>query len=60
MNKEDKHKMKEHKKNPIIDLADSINHSQTGDLNQLPKGSLIITTIIVVIGILLWIFVFNR
>jgi hypothetical protein len=40
MDKEDKRKMEECKKNPMANFADSVNHSQFGDLSQLTKGSL--------------------
>lgn len=54
MDKEDKSKMEEYKKNPIANFSDSVNRSQMGDLSQLTKGSLItrIITTVIVIGIL--------
>ena len=54
MDKEDKRKMEEYKKNPMANFSDSVNRSQMGDLSQLTKGSLItrITTTVIVIGIL--------
>lgn len=58
MDKEDKRKIKEYKKNPMANFADSVNRSQIGDLSNLTKGSLLtrIITSIVVIGILFLIF----
>ncbi|MNN29400.1 hypothetical protein D3C81_1430000 [compost metagenome] len=54
MDKEDKRKMEEYKKNPMANFSDSVNRSQMGDLSQLTKGSLItrIITTVIVIGIL--------
>lgn len=54
MDKEDKRKIEEYKKNPMINFADSINRSKIGDLRELTKGNWftkIITTVII-IGIL--------
>lgn len=58
MDKEDKRKIEEYKKNPMSNFADSVNRSQIGDLSQLTKGSLLtrIITTVVVIGILSLIF----
>ena len=58
MDKEDKRKIEEYKKNPMANFADSVNRSQIGDLSNLTKGSLLtrIITSIVVIGILFLIF----
>ena len=55
MDKEDKRKTEEYKKNPMTNFADSINRSHIGDLSQLTKGSLITRLIssVVVIGILI-------
>ncbi|HHV35693.1 MAG TPA: hypothetical protein GXX59_08990 [Syntrophomonadaceae bacterium] len=42
MNKKDeqeKRKIEEHKKHPMINFADSINRSMIGDLESLTKGS---------------------
>ena len=52
--KQDKRKIEEYKKNPMINLADSINRAQMGDLSGLTKRGLIntIITIVVIIGIL--------
>ncbi|VYU44489.1 hypothetical protein [Clostridium tertium] len=54
MDKEDKRKIEEYKKNPMANFADSVNRSQISDLSNLTKGSLLtrIITSIVVIGIL--------
>ena len=58
MDKEEKLKIKEYKKNPMANFADSVNRSQIGDLSQLRKGSFLTRIIItvVVIGILSLIF----
>ncbi|EDK32636.1 DUF6366 family protein [Clostridium kluyveri] len=58
MDKEDKRKMEEYKKNSMANLADSVNRSQIGDLSQLTKGNLLTRIIIsiIVIGILSLIF----
>ncbi|HBQ87383.1 MAG TPA: hypothetical protein DER33_00865 [Syntrophomonas sp.] len=56
--KQDKNKIEEYKKNPMINFADSINRSTIGDLGKLAKGdwlSKIITTVII-IGILFFLF----
>ena len=54
MDKEDKRKIEEYKKHPMINLADSINRSMIGDLNQLTKGNWLtkIITTVIIIGIL--------
>jgi hypothetical protein len=52
MDKEDKRKMEEYKKNLMANFADSVNRSQFGDLSQLTKGSLltrIITSVITIV-----------
>jgi hypothetical protein len=52
MDKEDKRKMEEYKKNPMANFADSVNRSQFGDLSQLTKGNLrtrIITSVITIV-----------
>lgn len=55
MDKEDKRKIDEYKKNPMANLSDSINQSVIGDITQLTKGSLLkrIIAIAIIIGILL-------
>ena len=55
MDKEDKRKIEEYKKNPMANFADSVNRSQIGDLSQLTKGNLItrIITTVIIVGILL-------
>ena len=55
--KQDKRKIEEYKKNPMINLADSINRANIGDLGELTKGGFIntIITIVVIIGILFFI-----
>ena len=59
MDKEDKRKMEEYKRNPMTNLADSINHSHIGDLRQLTKGKLL-TRIIVGAILALFFFVANN
>ncbi|SDL04941.1 hypothetical protein [Natronincola ferrireducens] len=56
---EDKRKIEEYTKNPMINLADSINRSMIGDLNGLTKGGFVnkLITTIIIIGIL---FLFSR
>ncbi|WP_303859741.1 hypothetical protein [Alkalibaculum bacchi] len=58
MDMEDKRKMEEYKKNPMTNLADSIDHSLIGDLRQLTKGKLLTRIIVgvIIIGILILIF----
>jgi hypothetical protein len=51
MDKEDKRKIEEYKKNPMANLADSVNRSKIGDLRELTKGTWrtkIITTFIII------------
>ena len=63
MDKEDKRKMEEYKKNPMANFSDSVNRSQMGDLSQLTKGSLItriITTVIVIVILVLISFAMNN
>lgn len=52
--KMDKRKIDEYKRNPMINLADSINRSMIGDLGELTKGGYLnkIITTVIVIGIL--------
>jgi hypothetical protein len=63
MNKEDKRKMEEYKKNPMANFADSVNRSQFGDLSQLTKGSLltrIITSVSAIVILSLIFFAINN
>jgi hypothetical protein len=57
-NKEDKRKIEEFKKNPMINLADSINHSKIGDIGELTKGGCLnqIITTVIIIGILFFLY----
>lgn len=52
---------KKHRNNPMIDFADSINHSMIGDLGLLAKGGcltkLIIIIVIIIIIIIMGIFI---
>ena len=56
--KQDKRKIEEYKKNPMINFADSINRSMIGDLGELTRGSCLtkIITIVIIIGILFFLF----
>jgi len=50
--KQEKRKIGEYKKNPMINFADSMNRSQFGDLRGLTQGGClnqIITTIIIIV-----------
>ena len=50
--REDKRKIEEYKKNPISNVADSMNRKMVGDLSQLTKGSCltrIITSVIIIV-----------
>jgi hypothetical protein len=62
MDKEDKRKIEEYKKKPMINVADSVNRAHIGDLSQLTKGSLITRVIVsvIVIGILALIYFITR
>lgn len=63
MDKEDKRKMEEYKKNPMANFADSVNRSQFGDLSQLTKGNLrtrIITSVITIVILSLIFYVVNN
>lgn len=56
--KQDKRKIEEYRKNPMINFADSINRSMIGDLGELTKGGWLskITTTVILIGILFFLF----
>lgn len=55
--KEEKHKIEEYKKHPMINFADSINRSKMGDLGELTRGGCLTKiTITVIIGMLFFIF----
>ncbi len=59
MDKQDKRKIEEYTKHPMINFADSINRSTIPDLGELTKGSRrirIITTVIIIglLFFLLW------
>lgn len=51
--KEDKRKMEEYKKNPMINLADSINRSMIGEPRELTRGGFLtrIITVAIIIGV---------
>lgn len=55
--KQEKHKTDEYKKRPMINLSDSINRSNIGDLSELTKGSCLtrIISTVIIIGILVMI-----
>lgn len=50
--KQDKEQIEEYKKNPSINLADSINHSMVGNLGYLARGGCLtkIITIVTIAG----------
>lgn len=52
--KQEKRKIEEYKKNPMINFADSINRSEFGDLRGLTQGGCLnqIITTVIIIGIL--------
>ena len=56
--KQDKRRIEEYKKNPMINFADSINRSMIGDLEGLAKGGWLskIITMVIIIGILFFLF----
>ncbi|WP_068782448.1 hypothetical protein [Paenibacillus sp. GM2] len=60
MNHRDKleqQKLEDYKKNPTINMADSINRSVSGDLEALTRGSFltrILTTLVVIGGLLVF------
>ena len=58
MDEQDKRKIEEYKKKPMINFADSINRSMIGDLGELTKGGCLtkIITAVIIIGILLFLF----
>ena len=62
MDKEDKRRNEEYKKNPTANLADSINRSHIGDPSQLTKGDFLTRLIssVVIIVILSVIFYFRN
>ncbi len=53
-NKENKRKIEEYKKHPMINFADSINRSMIGEPGELTRGGCLarITTTVILIGIL--------
>ncbi len=60
--KEDKRKMEEYKKNPMINFADSINRSTIGDPRELTRGNRLtrVITTVIIIGILSFLFLYSH
>ncbi|HEY4391862.1 MAG TPA: hypothetical protein VGN02_11000 [Paenibacillus sp.] len=53
----EKQQLEEYKKNPTINMADSINRSVSGDMGALTRGSFltrIITTLVIIGGLLVF------
>lgn len=53
--KQEKQQLEEYKKNPTINMADSMNRSVSGDLGALTRGSIltrIITTLVIIGGLI--------
>jgi len=53
----EKQQLEEYKKNPTINMADSMNRAVTGDLGALTRGSFltrIITTLVIIGGLLVF------
>ncbi|MGI6513844.1 MAG: DUF6366 family protein [Syntrophomonadales bacterium] len=60
--KHDKRKLEEYKKNPTVNLADSINRSIIGDPGELTRGSRfarVITTVII-LGLITFLFLYSH
>ncbi len=62
MNKDelDKRQQKEWKRNPMINLADSINRSMVGDLRAFVKNGCLTNILVLVIIIIIGIFLFSK
>lgn len=60
--KQDKRKIEEYKRNPMINLADSINGSKIGDPGELTRGSCLtrVITTVIIIGILAFLILISR
>lgn len=58
--KQDKRKIEENKKNPTINLADSINRSMIGDPGELTRGGCLtrVITTVIIIGIIALLFLY--
>ncbi|GAA0387635.1 DUF6366 family protein [Paenibacillus motobuensis] len=55
--KQEKQQIEEYKKNPTINMADSMNRSVSGDLGTLTRGSIltrIITTLVIIGGLIVF------
>ncbi len=59
--KEDQRKIKEYKKHPLTNFADSINRSMIGEPGELTRGGCLarITTTVIIIGILTILYLFT-
>lgn len=60
MDKEDKRRIEEYKKNPIANFSDSMNRSVVGDLGQLTKGGCLAKLIPLVIVVILFLIYLNK
>jgi len=60
--KEDKRKIEEYKKHPMINFADSINRSMIGEPGELTRGGCLtrIITTVILIGILFFLYLFHK
>ena len=60
--KQDKRKIEEYKKNPTINLADSINRSMIGDPGELTRGGCLarVITTVIIIGIIAFLFLYSH
>lgn len=60
--KEDKRKIEEYKKHPMINFADSINRSMMGEPGELTRGGCLvrIATAAIIIGTLFFLYVFHK
>ncbi|MCM3042556.1 hypothetical protein M3201_23150 [Paenibacillus motobuensis] len=55
--KQEKQQIEEYKKNPTINMADSMNRSVSGDLGAMTKGSFltrIISTLVIIGGLIVF------
>jgi len=60
--KEDKRKIEEYNKHPMINFADSINRSMIGEPGELTRGGCLtrIITTVILIGILFFLYLFHK
>ena len=59
---EDKRKIKDYKKHPMINFADSINHSMMGEPGELTKGGCLvrIAAAAIIVGTLFFLYLFHK